>query len=120
MRTRTKGLYLHLPSHRKFFAKAIGTEDLPMPASLARRVYGLQLDNPMNIKPAQPMGAITRIEITDCAGSSIPGHQLVDVYRTNDSRTYPLMDSEPTHRARVACFVAACRLRGIPVTGEVN
>ena len=120
MNTRKKGLYLHLPSHRTFFAAALGIVETPMPASLSKRRFGLDIDNPMNTQPARPLGVITRVEIVNAVGSSIPGHQLVDVYRQTDSRTYPIMDSEPAHRARVGLFVAACRLRGIAVVGEVR
>lgn len=117
-RTRTKGLYLHLPSHRSYFAAALGIEDTPMPASLAKRVFGQDIS--MNTKPVTPLGRITRVEIVDAVGSSIAGHQLVDVYRQNDSRTYPIMNSEPAQRARVGLFVALCRQRGIAVVGEVR
>lgn len=90
-----------------------------MPATLAKRTFGLDPVNPMNIKPVTPLGRITRVEVVDAVGSSIPGHQLVDVYRETDSRTYPIMHSEPAQRARVGHFVALCRMRGITVVGEV-
>ena len=115
---RAKGLYLHLPSHLTHFMKAMGdTEpEIAPPASLARRI-GLT-----DVQPPTPtaFSTVTKIEVTDCPNSGIAGHQLVDVYRGRESRTYLVMDCEPTHRARVAHFVAQCRLRGIEVIGVVR
>lgn len=118
MTNRMTGLNLRLNNHREYFLRAMGDEDTAtqMPLRTQARIFGNPLTQPATQVDVTPLGKITKIEITQ-GNPAISGHQIVDVYRGKESRTYPIMDSEPMQQARTRCLIARCAARGIEIVG---